>query len=290
MDFKPGIYPGITRADYDSVIALNQSSIKLIDERHVKAAWRRLHHSDPPSQKMIEGSAFHALLLEPTLFADRFIVRPKWNMSTNIGKHARAAWESEHPGWQLRFEILEEKHAELQIQIEALRAHPVVGRWLEAVIHCECAIFWEHPEHGFPCKALVDGISRVDGRTIIWDPKTTRDATAGFWRKEIASRNYMVQAEWTMQGFDALAPAERDFFFVAIETEGDMDIGVYECGPLTRYEARHRIAKACKRWAQAIESGIYPGATTSVQQLEVPRWALTHEHDLDEMGEDDGGE
>ncbi len=285
MEFKPGVFPQITRAEYDAVIALNQSSIKLIDERHVRAAWRRLHHPDPPSEEMIEGSAFHCLLLEPKLFDERYIVRPKWDMRTKVGKTGREEWEAANPGWELKYELLEGKKAELDLQVAAMKAHPLVGRLIEGAVAMECAIFWTHPEYGFPCKALVDGISRVDGRTIVWDPKTTRDATAQFWRREIANRNYMIQAEWTIQGFDELAPAERDFFFVALETEGDMDIAIYEVGSLTRFEARHRISKACKKWAKALETGIYPGASTEVQLIEAPRWAMTHERE--DLGDGD---
>lgn len=289
MEFKVGMFPEITRAEYDSVVALNQSSIKLIDERHVRAAWRRLHHPDPPSEAMIKGSAFHCLLLEPRLFDERYVVRPKWDMRTKVGKADRELWEAENVGWELKYEIPEEDFAEMQVQVAAMKAHPTVGRLIEGAVYCECAIFWEHPQYGFFCKALVDGVSRVDGRTIVWDPKTTRDATASFWRKEINNRNYMVQAEWTLQGFNELAPADRDFFFVPIELGGDMDIMIYECGPLTRFEAKHRIEKACQKWAKALATGTYPGAATGVQMIEAPKWAMTHERDFEIGGGDDDG-
>lgn len=290
MDFKIGLHPGISRADYDSVIALNQSSIKLIDERHVKAAWRRLHHPDPPSEAMIQGSAFHCLLLEPKMFAERFVARPHWDMRKKADKLEREVWESENPGWQLRDEIEIEKLGELQLQVAMLKAHPIVGEWIKHAKAYECAVFWEDDVHGFPCKALIDAISVVNGRTIVWDPKTTRDATPAFWRKEINNRNYMVQAEWTIQGLNAVAPADRDFFFVALETKGEMDIGLYEVGALSRFEARHRIRKACKKWQRAQETGIYPGAPTAPQMIDAPKYAMTHERDYEEEEEIDDAE
>lgn len=287
MEFKPGLYPGISRADYDSVIALNQSSIKLIEERHVRAAWTRLHHPDDPSQAMIEGQAFHAMLLEPSEYAKRFAAYPKIDKRSKAGKDEWAAWEAANTGkWHLSIE----KMLELQSQVEALLRHPVVARWVDKAVHHEFAVFWNHPVYGFPCKALVDAVSRDEGRTWVWDAKTTRDATPEFWRRELANRNYLVQAAWTLDGLNQIAEADREFAFVVLETSGYMDVAIYECGPLTLFEARHRIDKACRKWARALESGVFPGPTTEIQQLEVPRWALTHERDEEELGDVDGSE
>lgn len=290
MEFKPGIYPGISRADYDSVIALNQSSIKLILDRHVKAAWTRLHHPDEPSEAMIEGQAFHAMLLEPGTFAQRFASYPKFDRRTKVGKEEWAAWEEENKD---KHHLPIERMLELQDQVAALLAHPVVARWIDNALYHEFAVFWEHPQYGFPCKALVDSVSRDEGRTWVWDAKTTREATVDFWRREIVNRSYLIQAEWTLQGLNALAEADRDFAFVVLETKGFKDVAIYECGPLTRFEARHRIDKACRRWADSLESGTFPGATTQIQQIEAPRWAMTHEADFEALGEegdDDGDE
>lgn len=293
MEFSVGIHPGISRVDYDSVIALNQSTIKLIDERHMKAAWTRLHHPDPPSLAMIEGQAFHKLLLEPGRFDEDFIARPKWDMRTKTGQAARVAWEEQHPGWETKQEIQIERLIELQNQVAVLMEHPIVARWVDGLLFTEFAAFWNHPEYGFPCKALVDAVSRDRGRTWVWDAKSTRNATVEFWRKEVVNRGYLIQAEWTIQGLNAIAEAERDFAFVAVETAGYMDVAVFECGPLTRFEAKHRIAKACKKWARALETGRFEGAVGDVQMIEAPRWAMTHEQDFDQISEegfDDGDE
>jgi hypothetical protein len=169
--------------------------------------------------------------------------------------------------------------------------HPVAERWVDGLIHTEFAAMWLHPIYGFPCKALVDAVSRDRGRTWVWDAKTTRDATPAFWRKEVVNRGYLIQSEWTIQGLNEIAPAERDFAFVVAETKGYMDVSVYECGALTRFEAKHRIAKACRKWAQALETGRFEGASTEVQLIEAPKWAMTHESDWDEIEEGtDGGE
>lgn len=283
MEFKPGIYPGISRADYDSVVALNQSSIKLISERHVKAAWTRLHHPDDPSQAMIEGQAFHAMLLEPGKFSKRFAVYPNVTKVSKAGKDEWAKWEVGNAGkWGLKAD----KMLELQAQVHALLSHPVVARWVDQAIYHEFAVMWEHPTYGFPCKALVDAVSRDEGRTWVWDAKTTRNATAAFWAREIVNLSYLIQAEWTIQGLNQIAEAERDFAFVAIETTGFNDVAIFECGPLTRFEARHRIDKACRQWAKALSSGIFPGPTTQIQQIEAPRWAMTHEQDFEQLGEE----
>jgi hypothetical protein len=287
MEFKPGIYPGISRADYDSVIALNQSSIKLIGERHVKAAWTRLHHPDDPSQAMIEGSAFHAMLFEPNEYEQRFAAYPRYDKRTKAGKALWEEWEAENAGkWHLSIE----KMLELQSQVHALLAHPVASRWIDQAVYHEFAVFWTHPTYGFPCKALVDAVSRDEGLTWVWDAKTTRDATPGFWAREIANRSYIVQAAWTLDGLDQIAMADREFAFVALETGGFMDVAIYRCGPLSLFEARHRIEKACKKWARALETGVFPGATTEIQTLEVPRWALTHERDEEALEYGDGAE
>lgn len=291
MDFAPGIVPGISRADYDAVFALNQSSIKIIDERHVKAAWRRLRHPDPPSRAMIVGTAFHLMLLEPEKFNEQFVVIPKWDMRTKVGKESRAAWEADNPGWESRYELTVDEMLNLQGLVRQFLEHPVASVMIDNAIHYELGVFWNHPEYGFPCKALVDVVTRYEGRTWVLDLKSTRDVSPQFWSREIANRGYMIQAEWIIQGLNELSPAERDFGFLVGETGGERDVMIYEAGPTTRWEASHRIARACLQWDQAIRSDTFPGAEPRIQMIEAPRWAMTHMNEWEGLvrGDDDAG-
>jgi len=283
MDFEPGIYPHMLDAEYRQIEALNQSTIKVIDERHVHAGWQALYRPTEPTQAMIEGTAFHLLVLEPHLFDEQFTSFPMQeekpeSVVIKRGKANLAIWAEWEAENKARYGLKPDKIAELKEQAAHIRKHPVVGKWIKNAQMREFVVLWEHPEFGFPCKAKVDAVT-VDEWTWVWDLKTTRDASRDFWKKEIHNRNYLVQAEWTLQGLNEISPYDRRFAFAACETDGYRDIAVYECGPATRFEAKHRIQKVCRKWSDALLRNEFAGMPTDVQQIEVPGWAMTNERD-----------
>ena len=44
------------------------------------------------------GTAFHTQVLEPERFAVEFVVKPKFDLRTTVGKENSAAWDAENPG------------------------------------------------------------------------------------------------------------------------------------------------------------------------------------------------
>lgn len=288
MTFEPGIYPEMTREQYDQIIALNQSTIKTILKRHARRAYYDLTHPTPSTQPMIDGSAFHRRVLEPDRFDEGFALPPLDDNGNRVRKQGKAnleiwkAWNEENAD---RHEISVDTMAGIEKMATALWDHPTVGRWLDACQYTEFTVLWEHPEYGFPCKAQMDAVSIDEGWTWLWDLKKTKDATAESFSRDIANYDYLVQAEWYLEGLNALAEAERRFAFVAVEVDQPNDIAIYELDALARFEAKHRIDKATRIWAKALETGEFPGMDTGVQSISAPKWAMTHERDLPEDGD-----
>ena len=283
-EFTPGIYPHMPDPEYRLIPALNQSTIKVIDERHVHAGWEKLHRPTPPTQAMIEGTAFHYLVLEPHLYDKAFVSVPMQEENPEKvvikrGKENLAIWADWEKVNKDRYGLKPEKIIELKEQAKRIREHPVLGQWIAEAEMREFVVLWEHPIYGFPCKAKVDAVT-VEDWTWVWDLKSTRDASEGFWKKEIANKNYLVQAEWTLQGLNEISEHDRRFAFAACETTGYMDIGIYECGATTRFEAKHRIDSVCRKWADALERNAFDGMPVDVREIEVPNWAMTHLRDL----------
>ena len=299
--FEPGIYPDMPRSEYDSIVALNQSTLKVILERHARAGYKRLVVPRQPSQAMIEGAAFHTLCLEPHLYDERFATYPTEDDGVTTlrrqGKAKLAIWGEWEADNLNRDGISVSKRAELAEQAGKLREHPVVGRWIRDAAYREFVVLWEHPRFGFPCKAQMDLIvSDVDGWTKPVDLKTTRNATQPFWEREIVNLGYMLQDAWYLQGLYELSPMERRFHFAVVETTEWMDVAIYEIGALTRAEAEFRIEGACRAWKRGLDSGAFDGMSTEAQPLEAPRWAMTHLSDeaantaMDWEDEDRGSE
>jgi ATP-dependent exoDNAse (exonuclease V) beta subunit len=285
---EPGLYPGMSREQYDEVEALNQSTIKVAYERSLYHARMKQLEVKTPSDALIEGNALHTLILEPELFDKRYGPMPvteknaKHSIRTKAGLTAWEQYEDTHAG----------KHPIKATRIEELRAirdqvltHPLTSELIANAIHKETSFFWEHPDYGFLCKGQFDLLTEYNGWTWIIDLKSAADASKEGFRRAVASYGYMVQDAFYTDGLNEIAPADRRFGFVAFEKEFPYAIQIHELDPELRFEGRFRIDTVCKQWAEAQETGIYPGYPPGINVLTGPRWAMTHERVMEEENE-----
>jgi hypothetical protein len=282
---EPGLYPGMSREEYDEVDALNQSTIKVAYERSLYHARMKQLEVSTPSDALVEGNALHTLILEPELFDERYAPTPvtdknaRHSIRTKAGLAAWEHYEEEHAG---KHPIKATRILELKAVREMVMSHPLARVLIENATYKETSFFWEHPEYEFLCKGQFDLLTEHKGWTWVIDLKSALDASENGFRRAVGNYSYMVQDPWYIDGLNAIAPAERRFGFVAFEKDFPNAVQIHELDAELVFEGRFRCDVVAQQWAKAQETGLYPGYPTGINTLTGSKYMMTHERVLEE--------
>ena len=124
---KPGIYLNIENEAYHRGTGISKSALDKISRSpaHYKSS---LEAPAKPTDSMILGSAVHAAILEPDLFASKYIAMPKIDRRTKTGKEDYAAFIAANLGK----EVLEQDDYDKAISIrDVVYSHPTASVLLQ---------------------------------------------------------------------------------------------------------------------------------------------------------------
>lgn len=279
---EPGLYPEMTREEYDDVDALNQSTIKLAYDKSLYHARMKQLDRSAPSEALVDGNALHTLVLEPELFSQRYGPMPvtdknaKHSLRTGAGAAAWAQYDEDYPG---RIAIKQTKINAFKAIREMILNHPTARALIEKASFKETSFFWEHPDYGFLCKGQIDLLTEYEGWTWAIDLKSALDASELGFRRAVGNYGYMVQNVWYLAGLNEIAPAERRFGFIAFEKDFPYAVQVHELDAELEFEGRHRCDRISRDWSRAQEDGLYPGYGSGIHILTGSKWMMTHERE-----------
>jgi hypothetical protein len=175
-----------TRAEYDAIDALNQTSAKLL----LKAPAKYAHDKANPrkdSKALREGIMTHAAVLDPEAFA-KFKPEPDTDKRTKEGKEVHAYWKSTlQPG---DVPCKADEYDNALSYSDALRI--AMGRYNIVPIATEVML---KADYIVPIKGSIDLIAE-DG--YLYDIKTTMEEATpkGFGKQLIWSEDFRLQAAW----------------------------------------------------------------------------------------------
>ena len=274
--FKPGIYPGLSRDDYYDMRGVTQSRLKPFLRSAAHGRFEMLHPS-APSASMELGTALHKAVLEPARFAGDYVVAPKCDKRTKAGKEEWAAFEALNSTKSLM--DADEMDA-VSGMARALHSHPLAGELLKGEGLNEIAATWIDGETGLACKGLIDRLTRFMGQNLVLDVKSTRDAqppndddSACAFASDALRFGYVFQAAFYLDGLNAIQPAERGFWVLAVESEPPHGVAVYELPEETIAHGRAQYQLALRRYAEAKKSDSWPGYSCAKHLLNLPKWA-----------------
>lgn len=290
----PGIYNGISSADYHSGPGISKSGLDLIAKSPVTYAHAiDFPASREPTPAQMFGTLLHALVLEPEQFDSQYVVGEKHDRRTKEGKIAAAAFEERHAGKTI---IDQETFDRAQHARDAVFTHPDASQWFTGGI-AELSCYWnEDIEGGDPilCRARPD-YWRADG--VIVDLKSTSPggaAEAPFGRS-VADWRYHVQDGFYLHGA-AKAYAEsgggylleklgyrppRSFVFVAVENDARVVRGIAKGVATYMLHRLHadlglQIAmRDLQTYARCVRENRFEGYSPRIELLELPTWELS---------------
>jgi hypothetical protein len=262
----PDIYPGLSRAEYEAIDAVNVSSLVPF-ERSAAHAREQMVHPKAPTDAMNFGTAFHMAVLEPERFESSYVVPIKVDRRTNVGKAAWAAFEAEH-GAKACLDA--EDFRSIIVMRDAIWLHPVASALLRGGLAEACIVFVE-PETGLLCKALIDHIGEFDGWTWVADLKSCADASRYAFSRTTKTLQYAPRAAFYVDGCNIVAPRERRFVWLAVEKPAPLStfapIAFYECDVDALAAGRARYMRWLRNYLEAKTTGEWPAYPPVIEAL-----------------------
>jgi len=272
-----GLHKDIPDAAYRAWPCSSYSGLKRF-ERSAAHAYEAMIHPKPPTPAMELGRATHIAILEPNRFGAEYVKAPHVDRRTKAGKAEWTAFDAEHPNATL---LDTDDFATCCAMRDAAWAHPLASAILGSTGMREVSACWQDGATGEWCKARPDLLCRWEGRSVIVDVKTTRDASPMWFGRDALRMGYDAQLGFYRDGLAAIAPGERGGVIIAIEKDAPHCIAVYALPAEVMELGSRKAARWLKQSAECRRTGIYPGYPGELQNLELPPWAYTAEENDD---------
>jgi len=216
----------------------------------------------PRTRALDVGCAVHALTLEGREEYERcYAVQPHVDARTKEGKRIRAEFREANRD---KVWLKAEEAIDIEGMAASVWAHPIASQYLRWA-QIEHSMWYRDERTGLICKLRTDA---TDPSAHI-DLKSTEDASAEAFRREIYKYSYHVRAAHYMAG------ALRDrFVYIAVEKSPPYAVNMFELSEhdlALGWEVRDRLLDRIKRYE---ESGFAPFYTAEIKQISLPRWAV----------------
>lgn len=240
-----------------------------------------LENPQEPTPALLFGQAIHKMILEPDDFLNEFAVMPQVDRRTKEGKEIAATFELEAQGKTI---INQADMDKITAMAFGLQQSKYATSMLNKATAKELPIFWTDERSKLKCKCKVDGIVELSDRIIIFDYKTTMDASENAFMRAAIKYGYDVQAAHYIRGIKADRGNDKaiDFVFIAQEKTEPYCVNVFQADDdfiefgLTRLNDLMEIYQYCTEnddWYG------YEGKSDQINLLGVPSWASAWEDD-----------
>jgi hypothetical protein len=254
---------------YHELPQFNVSTAKIVIDRsplHAKS-----QHGKKPTKEMDLGNVVHTLVLGK---GKRFEVLDFEDYKTKAAREAREAVRAEGkvpilgPDYDRAHEIAERIRAEIGSRSVVLDGQSeVVIAWTEDTL-------WGPVE----CRCMLDHVWLDRG--VIFDLKTTSNASPHAVERTSENLNYAMQAYAYRRAFELLRPEFRgkaDFLFGFVETDEPYAVNVARPDGTFRELGQRRWERAVLTWAECSKDNHWPAYGRGVNPLSAPAWALNKE-------------
>ncbi len=213
------------------------------------------------------GTAFHAYILEPDVFAAQFVLAPKFDRRSKNGKEAAERWDEENVG---KLTLTTEQMDALSVMKVSVSSHLGASKMLSKG-EAETSLFWTDKYSGLPCRIRPDWMFGGG----IADIKSCISASKVDFAKAVANFGYDVQAAFYIDGMKAVTGETVDFFFIAVEKSAPYSTACYKASQemIEVGRTKYRGALELLKWCQ--ENNSFPGYQPSgeIETIDLPRWA-----------------
>jgi len=266
---KPGIYSGVSSADYHRDEALGSTSLKTLATR--TPAHYQYEKAHPKSSAAFDlGTAAHSLILEQDEAGVVVI-----DVEAKRGK----AWTEPADAAEAdgKIALTSKEWSQVRAMRDSVVGHPLAKAALTGGA-AEESVFWSH-ESGTALKCRPDMLHR-GGKlgNLIVDLKTVQSADQADFAKSAANFGYHIQQAHYQAGLKAVTGEDFDFIFVLIEKTGAYLPAVVQLDAEDVARGAEMAERSIRIFNNCTKTGRWPGYE-STTPIELPRWARCREED-----------
>jgi hypothetical protein len=212
---------------------------------------------------MVLGSVFHTLLLEEHLFNDEYVIEPKFNKKTKVGKQLHAEFQASKG---MKTAVKQDLYDTALSMKEAILKHPMI---LDLIMDAEYeqSIYWTDKETGLQFKARPD----IWHPHMIVDLKTAVSGEYYDFQRAALNGGYFLQAGMMYEACKAIGKPFEKFVFLVAEKKEPFAPAVYPLDDWSLDFGVDQFNNAKKKLAMCLERNEWPSYT--VQELRVPGYA-----------------
>jgi len=100
------------------------------------------------------------------------------------------------------------------------------------------------------------------------DLKSTLDASERGFAKSVRQYGYHFQVAYYLEGLKLAGEKPNTFIFLAVEKKAPYATAAYKVSTAEIERQTYDMFKACRIWKRCIDSGVYPGYSDEVTQLD----------------------
>lgn len=260
----PGIYAGISNADYHANPALGSTSLKTLATR-TPAHYRHDKAHPKFSDAFTLGTAAHSLILEDDLSGIVVVTADNWLTKSAKELKAMALADGKQP-------LLSKEFDQVMAMREAVKQHPL-ARAAFTGHEAEQSVFWE--EDGLMLKCRPDAWQPG----VLVDLKSTLDANPSEFGKIAAKFGYHQSAAHYIDGVKAATGEELPFKFVLVEKTAPYFVSVVELDIEAINIGRALNDRAKRIYRECVESNTWPGYPNA-DLISLPMWAIYQAEEL----------
>ena len=251
---------GMPNSEYHAHPAISSSDVKLVASKSL-AHWK--HKVRKPSTAFALGSAVHAMVLEPHL---DLVVRGPEDRRGNKWKEASLAADLD--GKILLTETDFDQAAAMAASVNDQR---IVAGWkaVEDFV-AEASFFAKDPITGVDIKCRPDGF--IPSQGIVFDVKTTSDASPKGFPREVIKYGYDLQAAFYLRCLRAAGFNATTFIFVCVEKEPPFATGLHMLTPEYLTSADVAVTMTLEDIANATARGDFTTGWPLINHINLPRW------------------
>jgi hypothetical protein len=275
---NPGVYPGLSMAEYLAMPAVSASLLRTIVSECPRAAWHKSYlNPHAPADDSTDGSnagtIAHSILLEGS------------EACVEIGSYADFK-KNEAKEWRDKVNatgkiaILEHKMPPIRAMVAEARrflddevrtAEPAVWQAFQpGGGESETTIVWD--EDGTLCRMRPDRMS-ADHRLIV-DYKTggTTSEPDNWGRTQMVRMGYYMSAAFYRIGIEATFGVSPAYVFLVQEQDPPYLCSLVGVDPHAFELGESKVAHGLDIWQRCMATGKWPGYTARVVYPEIPAW------------------
>lgn len=260
---EPGIYEGLSNADYHGGAGVSKSQLDLIEAAPALLVWSKNVKSDNgESSKAIKaGNALHSLILEPNSFSSGYVVEPEISGNSKLARERREEFKQEAAG---RIILSTEEWEVLQRQRDSVLAHPEARALLGIKGGmAEASAYWVDDDTGLLCRCRPDWWPLPE---LIVDLKSTDDPSPRAFSYSIRDYRYHVQDSFYSDGAKSITRTKvEDFVFIVVGKKrelGRYPVRVYRLDQEAKDAGRKAYKENLNTLAECYRSREFPGVET----------------------------